>query len=218
MKIAFDINGVLRDTFLKASQIYEKFYLEESVEDNTSSFDVDSGEWVEDTKKPFEYELNLPVESLDLINHFSFPSQDELYSFFYVDFPMQIFGHSPSIDFNTFNILNKIYEDLREDNEIYIISDEIGKTKPATLFFLSKYGCLVENISFYSQYTFNNVIDQFDLIVTSNPNILDYSKNTIKVETTYNNQCKSDYTISSIEFFDEVFEKFKLKQYDISIR
>jgi hypothetical protein len=53
-----------------------------------------------------------------------------------------------------------------------IISDEIGKSKPATLFFLSKYGCLIENIKFYSKVTIEDVYDKFDVIITSNPDLL----------------------------------------------
>ena len=29
MRIAFDINGTIRDTFLKAEQLYQKFYIDE---------------------------------------------------------------------------------------------------------------------------------------------------------------------------------------------
>ena len=56
-------------------------------------------------KISFEYGLDLPVTSMDLINHFKFEITEDLYNFFYVDFPMNIFGHSPSISGNTFNIL-----------------------------------------------------------------------------------------------------------------
>jgi len=111
MRIAFDINGVLRDTFLKAEQLYQKFYIDEFEEEKTSSYNEETEEFTEEiVKDDFKYELNLPVKSLDnLEEYFRFKDKEDLFNFFYVDFPMQIFGHAPSISGNTFNVLNDIY-------------------------------------------------------------------------------------------------------------
>lgn len=202
MKIAIDVNGVLRDTFGKAEQVYQKFMIDDHI--------VEEGE--EDN---FEYKLNLPVDSMDLINHFTFPKVEDLYDFFYVDFPMNIFGHAPSISANTFNVFNEIYEDLRDEHEVSIISDEIQKSKPATLFFLSKYGCLVENINFYSKITMESVMSKYDIILTANPDILsDKNFNMIKVKynTPYNNNIQSDYSIDELEEFKNLYKELKLKE------
>ena len=202
MKIAIDVNGVLRDTFGKAEQVYQKFMIDDHI--------VEEGE--EDN---FEYKLNLPVDSMDLINHFTFPKVEDLYDFFYVDFPMNIFGHAPSISANTFNVFNEIYEDLRDEHEVSIISDEIQKSKPATLFFLSKYGCLVENINFYSKITMESVMSKYDIILTANPDILsDKNFNMIKVKynTPYNNNIQSDYSIDGLEEFKNLYKELKLKE------
>jgi len=211
MKIAFDLNGVIRDVFLKTEQVYTKFYLEEKDDEVVSKYNEETEEWEEETKSDgFEYGLELPVTSMNLIDHFKFETPDDLYNFFYVDFPMNIFGHSPSISGNTFNILNDLYIDYRDENEIYIISDEIGKSKPATLFFLSKYGCLVENIKFYSKSTLEHTFDEFDIITTSNPDFLSKdsnSKKIIKVNTTYNQNYESDFTIDDISEVNDIFKK-----------
>lgn len=202
MKIAIDVNGVLRDTFGKAEQVYQKFMIDDHI--------VEEGE--EDN---FEYKLNLPVDSMDLINHFTFPKVEDLYDFFYVDFPMNIFGHAPSISANTFNVFNEIYEDLRDEHEVSIISDEIQKSKPATLFFLSKYGCLVENINFYSKITMESVMSKYDIILTANPDILsDENFNMIKVKynTSYNNNIQSEYSIDELEEFKNLYKELKLKE------
>lgn len=213
MKIAIDLNGVIRDVFLKTEQVYTKFFLEEKEDDTISEYNEETEEWVQvNNDDKFEYGINLPVTSTNLIDHFKFKNQDELYNFFYVDFPMQIFGHSPSISGNTFNILNDLYVDLRDNDEITIISDEIGKSKPATLFFLSKYGCLIENIKFYSSVTIDDTYNLFDIIVTSNPNLLNISKDDkilIKVLTDYNKNLKSDYTIKNISELQEILTKIK---------
>ena len=205
MKVAFDINNVLRDTFLKAEQIYQKFYIDE----------------LDENEKEFDYELNLPVTDLNnLIEHFKFNTVEDLFKFFYEDFPMQIFGNSSSSLPNTFNILNKIYEDLRDDHEILIISDEIQKSKPATLFFLSKYGCLVEKIKFFSKITIETVWDECDIIVTSNPELLEESPGniqTVKVDSTYNQKHKSDFQIKDISEFENLYKKLKLIKNDFII-
>lgn len=212
MKIAFDLNGIIRDVFKKAEQVYTKFYLEdESESENIKEYNSENEEWTDvEGGDSFEYGLNLPVTSMDLINHFKFKNTDDLYNFFYIDFPMNIFGHSPSVSGNTFNILNDLYVNYRDENELTIISDEIGKSKPATLFFLSKYGCLLENIKFYSKVTLEHTFEQFDIIITSNPDILSLEKGDkviIKYETTYNKTFESDYTIKCITELNDIFKK-----------
>lgn len=214
MKIAFDLNGVIRDVFLKAEQVYTKFYLEDKEDEIITEYDESTGEWSEiNNNDGFSYELNLPITSMNLIEHFKFKTSEDLYNFFYVDFPMQIFGHSPSMENNTFNVLNDYYESLRGNNEIFVISDEIGKSKPATLFFLSKYGCLVENIKFYSKITLLNTFDEFDVIITSNPDLLELKskdKIIIKVNTTYNSDFNSNYNINEITELSDVFKKLNI--------
>ena len=216
MRIAFDVNGVLRDTFLKAEQLYQKFYIDEFVDEKTSSFNEETEEFTEEViEDDFKYELDLPVKSLDnLEEHFKFKSKDDLFNFFYIDFPMQIFGHAPSISANTFNIVNEIYEDLRDEHDLLIVSDEIQKSKPATLFFLSKYGSLIEKIKFYSNITIDSMWDEVDILITANPNhIIDRpsNKTVIKYKTTYNEEIESEYTIDSIEDFKELYNKLKIK-------
>ena len=85
---------------------------------------------------------------------------------------MEIFGHAPSVEYTGMNDLNDFYVDMRDNHEIIIVSDEIGKSKPATLFFLSKFSCLVENIKFYSEQTKNNMLDSIDVLLTANPDLL----------------------------------------------
>lgn len=203
MKIAVDVNGVLRNTLGKAEEVYQKFFIDDYIK--------------EEGEEDFEYKLNLPITSLNLLDHFVFPNNESLYDFLYVDFPMNIFGHAPSVKPNSFNVMNEIYEDLRDNHDIYIISDEIQKSKPATLFFLSKYGSLVEKIIFYSKITLEDVISNYDLIITSNPDLLMFENpNLIKVKykTSYNEDIKSDYTIENLEDLKDLYTELKLKSDD----
>ena len=196
-KIGIEINGVLRDTISKFIQLYEKNMIEENeTENNLKSFDVDmSGNTdLVIEEENFKYEIKNEVTSLNLMNHFSFRNEDELYSFTYEDFAMQIFGHAGSSETYTFNDLNEIYLKYRDNNELLIVSDEMGRSKPASLFFLSKFGCQLEKVKFYSNTTINSMWDEVDVLLTSNPNlILEKPKDKIVVKyiTNYNKNIKS---------------------------
>jgi hypothetical protein len=90
-----------------------------------------------------------------------------------------------------------------------IVSDEIGKSKPATLFFLSKFGCLLEKIKFFSNSTQNLLWDELDILLTANPDLLlNYPKNKliIKFETSYNEEIKTEHSISSFKEFKNIIK------------
>jgi hypothetical protein len=190
MRIGIEMNGILRDTLLKFRQLYEKFYVDPQL-------DI-----TEDQEKTFEYKVVEPIDSLNLMNHFLFPSQEEFYSFMYEEHPMEIFGHSPSVEMSTMNDLNDFYYKFRDNHDILIVSDEIGKSKPASLFFLSKFGCLVEKVKFYSETTMNSMWDEVDVLLTANPDLLlkqPEGKKVIKFETEYNKHVDSDLTITTLK-------------------
>ena len=192
MKIGIEINGVLRDTISKFKTTYEKFL-------------IDKTDGLEDDENTFKYEIIEPIDSLDLSNHFLFPSKEEMFSFMFEDCPMEIFGHSPSSEMTTFVDFNDIYVKYRNNIEFTIISDEISKSKPATLFFLSKFGCLVERITFYNEFTKEDVLNEFDLIVTSNPDIIiNYNNKVVKYKTFYNEKINSSKSIEKLKELDEI--------------
>jgi len=195
MRIAIDVNGVLRDTLLRIEQVYTKFY-------------VDNPFITDEEKEP--YEVLSPVETLDISKHLKFKDEDEVYDFLYREHTMEIFGHAPSVEMTSFNDFNEFYTDFRDNNEIIIISDEIGKSKPATLFFLSKFGCLVEKIKFYSEITTNSMWDEIDVLLTANPNLLlnhPTDKIVIKFNTVYNTDIDIKHNISTIKELKEIIEK-----------
>jgi hypothetical protein len=218
-RIGIEINGVLRDTIGKFKQLYEKHLIDSpQFEDNTYeiTFSGDTEEITEINENVdinwFEYKLLSDVTSLELDKHFAFPSKDELYSFMYEDYTMELFGHSPSTEINTFNTLNELYLDLRDKYNMLIVSDEIGKSKPASLFFLAKFGCLLEQVFFYSEITKNNMWDNVDLLLTANPNLITNKPNNkivVKFKTKYNENVKSDYEISTLSEFNLLLNKIE---------
>ena len=220
-KIGIEINGVLRDTISKFTELYEKHLVDSHLNESTDKtyeieFSGDTDEVIEFNENievnNFEYKILSPVTSLDLGSHFSFPSKDELYSFMYEEYTMELFGHSPSTEMLSFNILNDIYYNLRDTYDLMIVSDEIGRSKPSSLFFLSKFGCLVEKVFFYSEITKNDMLDEVDILLTANPDLLlnkPDNKIIIKFITDYNKNIKSEYEISSLSDLELTIKKIE---------
>lgn len=187
MRIAIELNGVLRDTLKKIQQEYEKWYLENPFK--------------EDEEKS-EYEVISDLTTLDISKHLKFKDEDELYNFLYKEHTMEIFGHAGSVETSSMMDFNDFYLDMRDNHDITIVSDEIGKSKPASLFFISKFGCLVESVKFYSEPTINSMWDSIDILLTANPNLLlnhPNEKIVIKYETSYNKDIKTEYSITKLK-------------------
>ena len=185
MRIAIELNGVLRDTLKKIQEVYEKWYI-----DNPYKEEELKGEIFSD------------LTTLDITKHLKFKDEEELYNFLYKEYTMEIFGHSGSVEISSMNDLNDFYLDMRETHDILIVSDEIGKSKPASLFFISKFGCLVECVKFYSESTINSLWDSIDVLLTANPKLLlnhPDDKIVIKYETSYNSEINSKHSISKLK-------------------
>ena len=185
MKIAIELNGVLRDTLKKIQEVYEKWYIENPFKEENIQGEVYSD-----------------LTSLEISKHLKFENEDEVYNFLYKEYTMEIFGHAGSVEVSSMTDFNDLYLDLRDNHDILIVSDEIGKSKPASLFFISKFGCLVECVIFYSETTINSFWDSVDVLLTANPKLLlnhPNGKIVIKYETPYNLEIDSKYSISKLK-------------------
>lgn len=186
MRIAIELNGVLRDTLKKIQQEYEKWYLENPFKEDDET----------------DYEVISDLTTLEISKHLKFKDDDELYDFLYKEHTMEIFGHAGSVETSGMMDFNEFYLDNRDNHDILIVSDEIGKSKPASLFFISKFGCLVETVKFYSESTINSMWDSIDVLLTANPNLLlNYpeGKIVIKYETLYNKDIDVIHTITKLK-------------------
>lgn len=192
MRLAIDIDGVLRDTFLKIEQLYQKYFIDE----------------LEIVDDEFVYEIKTPYDTDDYQNHFMFKNDEEYISFLYQEFAMQIFGHAPSSEMSTFHILNETYNKYKDKVDFVLISKQVGKTKPATLFFVSKFGCEIDKVVFYNNLNKDKIWDEFDVLLTANPDLLkeDKNKTTIKFETTYNLTNNNELVITSIKELEDKIE------------
>ena len=195
MRIGIELNGVLRDTLKKIQQEYEKWYLDNPFK--------------EDEEKS-KYEVISDLTTLDIMKHLKFKDDDELYNFLYKEHTMEIFGHAGSVEVSSMMDFNDFYLNMRDDHDILIVSDEIGKSKPASLFFISKFGCLVENVKFYSESTINSMWSSIDILLTANPHLLlNYptEKIVIKYETSYNKHIEVEHSITKIKELETKIKK-----------
>jgi hypothetical protein len=199
MKIGIEVNGVLRDTITKILQVYEKWYIDNPL--------------IEKKEGDFEYAIISDITSLNLSQHLKFQNEDEVYDFLYTEHCMEIFAHSPSVEMSTFIDFNDFYVENRDQHEILIVSDEIGKSKPATLFFLSKFGCQVEKVKFYSKITIDSMWDEVDVLLTASPDLLlnhPENKKVIKFESPYNTEIQKEITIKEFKDLNETIKKLNV--------
>jgi hypothetical protein len=199
MKIGIEVNGVLRDTITKILQVYEKWYIDNPLNEKKEG--------------DFEYGIISDITSLNLSQHLKFQNEDEVYDFLYTEHCMEIFGHSPSVEMSTFVDFNDFYVENRDQHEILIVSDEIGKSKPATLFFLSKFGCQVEKVKFYSKITLDSMWDEVDVLLTASPDLLlnhPENKKVIKFESPYNTEIQKEVTIKEFKDLNETIKKLNV--------
>jgi hypothetical protein len=196
MRIGVELNGVLRDTLKKIQQEYEKWYIENPFK--------------EEGEDEFEYQTISDLTTLNIMNHLKFKNEDELYDFLYKEHTMEIFGHAGSVEISSMSDFNEFYLDIRDKHDVLIVSDEMGKSKPASLFFISKFGCLVETVKFYSESTINLMWDSIDVLLTANPKLLlnhPEGKTIIKFNTNYNSEINIEHSITSIKELKSKIEK-----------
>ena len=196
MRIGIELNGVLRDTLKKIQQEYEKWYIENPFKEETE----------------FEYKVNSDLTTLNISEHLAFKDEDDVYKFLYKEHTMEIFGHAGSVETSSMMDFNDFYLNMRDEHDILVVSDEMGKSKPASLFFISKFGCLVETVKFYSESTINSLWDSVDILLTANPQLLlnhPDGKVVVKYKTTYNSDIKTKYSISKLKELEEKIKEIK---------
>jgi len=188
MRIAIDINDVLRDYTRQFADVYKKFI------DN--KFDI-----------PYE-----DINDFDFFNIFPFYDDEGnldrelLDKFKYEDCAFEIYGRAQAMDrmlpsdFNlwTQNTMRNFDDD--KVPEIILFSPfEMNLSIQSTLSFLARFGIRVREIHF--------PIDSFkmwekcDIMITANPNLINATpkdKISFKIKTPYNTEAKGTYEFNSM--------------------
>tara|TARA_R100000664_G_scaffold31141_1_gene44450 strand:- start:8751 stop:9314 length:564 start_codon:yes stop_codon:yes gene_type:complete len=185
-RISISVTGVLRDVISKLVKLNESY----------NEFTPEDG-----------------IPDLDLVKHLNFKNEEELINFMYIDCPLQLFGYAGEVEEgDSFTHLNDFYKKYRDEYEIVLVSEEIEKSKPATLVFLAKHGCLIDKIEFYPLHKSHLAWDKSDVFVTAQEEIIKHKKEgktSIKFKNDYNNNITSDYTINSLKDLSEIIDENK---------
>jgi len=171
MEIFLSIDGVLRNTIQKFDYHYKDAYLDSETDDT------------------FEYNVIEPIHNNNILNSYKFQSQAEYEYFTFIEYPIEIFGHAGLSYSTTFSDLNRMIHENPEHTFTLVGLDELGKSKPATLFFLSKNGFLGNNITFIKTQDIEKMWSKCDVWITDCEKILEKcpdEKIGIKFNTTYN--------------------------------
>ena len=194
MEILISIDGVLRNTIQKFDYHYNDAYLSSDLEDTT-----------------FEYGVIEPIQNNNILNSYKFQSQEEFEYFTFIEYPIEIFGHAGLSYGTAISDLNKIIH-LNPDHTFTVIGiDELGKSKPATLFFLSKNGFMGSNIKFSKKDDVKDLWEKYDAWITDSEFILNEcpeNKIAIKFVTPYNQYFTYKKEISKLNEINEPWLNF----------
>jgi len=219
MEVYISINGVLRNLVEKFDYHYETNFLDSDVEQQNVAEDIDemTDDKVEtviiEDVEPFEYKVTAPVNNDDLLNYYAFQSKEEYNNFLFVDYPLEIFGHASISYMSVMSDLNTLIYEHPEINFTVIGLDEFGKAKSSTLFFLSKYSYLGNNVKFINSKDIKKEWKKCDLWITDNKPIIDNcpkNKQAVKFITEYNTFFTHNIEIKKLETCLKSWEKLTL--------
>lgn len=160
-RIGIELNGIIRNINAQMLKYYKK--------------DID---------KKFNEEVNLNVN--DFIKQLPFKSDKERKNFLYIDYPYEIYGCANEMSRNLLVILNQWIEHLNDvyENEEYVLCffslEEEALTIQSTYFFLSKTGSRIRFFYLPDKGEEDSVWDNFDIVVTSNKNVIKSKPNNKK--------------------------------------
>lgn len=195
MEIFLSIDGVIRNTIQKFDYHYKDLYLDSEYESENN----------------FEYNVIEPIQNDNILLSYKFQSVDEFEYFLYIEYPIEIFGHAGLSYSTTFTDLNKLIYENQEHNFTIVGLNELGKSKPATLFFLSKNGFLGNNIKFIKSKDISTEWEKCDVWITDCKEIINLcpeNKSVIKFNTSYNQHFTHTKEISKLTEINEPWLKF----------
>lgn len=217
MEVYVSINGVLRNFLQKFTNHYNDYYLEsdvvttkaispiipEDLEEGITEQVVENGEFI--------YAVIEPIYNSNILDHFTFQSDDEYRYFTYIEFALELFGYAGLSNPTAMSDLNRLIQDNPDANFTLIGLDEFGKATPSTLFFLSKNACLVNNIRFIKSEDLVHEWGKCDLWITDNPEITKLcpsDKKVVKFNTDYNKDFTINLEINKLTEIDPSWLKY----------
>ena len=188
MKIAVDINDVLRKYTANFGEYFKKGY------DNDINLD------------------EVEITTNDLSQVFPFRSKYDYEKFVYEDYSWELFAKCDSCSkglgaaFTNWVTKDLQNIDLDEPIEVMLVSPmEYGITIPSTYWFISKIGARVREV--YFPLDSSTIWDKCDILITANPKLLAMKpegKKTVKIKTDYNKDVEADFEFNKmIDFLED---------------
>ena len=212
MKVGISINGVLRDFFGRIENIHTKYFNpEDGQEVQVKDYNLEKWLWFpkeEIVRKEMEFNLNFDMKEFladeNSDNHLVEVVDDEITveDFVYDKCCLEIFGYADEIVDGAVQSVNDLELHLKmtgKEHKMIITSREAGRSVPSTLFFLSKTGCMIQDIKFTMGTT--DCWEFVDIMVTDHPEILNSKpegKKVIKIEKPFNQEIPADYTVKNV--------------------
>jgi len=213
MVIGVSVNGVLRDFFGRIEKIHTKYFNpEDGKEVQVKDYDLEKWLWFpqeESVKNEIEFNPGFNEKEFLLSESTTQEVQevqdDEITveDFIYDKCCLEIFGYADEVIDGAVQSINDLELHLKmigKEHNMIITSREAGRSVPATLFFLSKTGCMIQDIKFTMGTA--DCWKYVDVMITDHPEILfpkPSNKITIKIEKPYNENIDSDYTVRSVK-------------------
>lgn len=194
MKIAIDLNDVVRDFTYNFLMYYVKGYNHQYDPDNFNESTNDM-------------ELALPFKTTRAYE-----------KFVYEDYPFELFGKCPTCTKKLTEQLNEWTEQTLKDVDtdkpidvMFVSTMEYGASIGNTYFFLSKLGTKIRETYFPTDSS--TIWDRCDVLITANPSLLNEKpegKTAIRIEKEYNKECPCDYHYETLSLFltdENIMEK-----------
>ena len=184
MIISVSINGVLRDILSRFEDVYNKY---------------------------FEVGVKSTVLTPNLLEYTHFETDLELFEFMYEESPMEVFGQAKEVSNNVMTHLTNLYKEMPKGYKLRVVGDDLGRAKSSTLWFLAKYGCSCDEISFYNTSNVSEMWEKTDLFITSDLDIIKSKpkdKKLIVVDKVYNTDLVCNLrinTLKDIESFENIY-------------
>ena len=184
MKIAIDLNDVIRDYSNNFLSMYLNYYNHDF---DTTDFEM----WTNDMQVLLEFKTERAYQK-----------------FVYEDYPFELFCKCGTctkklpVELKEW-VASLKDKDVKEPIEVMFVSPmEYGASISYTYAFIGNLGCGVREV--YLPMDSRTIWDKCDVLVTANPIFLNNkpeNKKVVKIKTEYNTECKGDYEFKKISDF-----------------
>jgi hypothetical protein len=203
--LAIGIDGVIRDYYGQFDTWYRRAFIKNDrlvgMDDRFQYVETEeTDDEIQEIQRMTDEKINLPVDTYDLLNHYSFDSREEMENFMYNDYSFQIFASANAFpkSMDAVNFL-QIFGDSTELFDIVLFAKCKDSSIVSTYHFLAKHACKIRNVKFVNE--FEDVWDFADVVISDSPEVFETKSDSgisIKINHMYNEYSEADYSFDSI--------------------